>query len=92
MITLVLTAAASAADAGIHKKVLETVFYDPRIYGLEATSLIISNGVMKDITKIAKLPEKFNLMIKDASKVIENEPKEEKCGSLSMLLNTLNAS
>ena len=47
---------------------------------------------MKDITKIAKFPEKFNLMIKDASKVIENEPKEEKYGSLSMLLNTLNAS
>ena len=44
LIPLGLTAAASAADAGIHKKIL----------GSGTTTLIISNDEMKDIIRIVK--------------------------------------
>ena len=46
LIPLVLTAAASAADTGIHKKILGS--------GHNNTTLIISNGEMDDILKIVK--------------------------------------
>ena len=44
LIPLGLTAAASAADAGIHKKIL----------GSGTTTLIISNDEMKDIIRMVK--------------------------------------
>ena len=44
MIPLGLTAAASATDGTIQKK----------IYGLGTTALIVSNGEMEDIMKIVK--------------------------------------
>ena len=45
-----LTAAAvSAADAGIHKKILSlSRFYDPRPIGLRMSTLIVSNEGMED--------------------------------------------
>ena len=46
LIPLGLTAAASAADTGIHKKILGS--------GHNNTTLIISNGEMDDILKIVK--------------------------------------
>ena len=46
LIPLGLTAAASAADAGIHKKILGS--------GHNNTTLIISNDEMDDILKIGK--------------------------------------
>ena len=51
LIPLGLTAAASAADAGIHKKIL----------GSGTTTLIISNDEMKDIIKIVKCLEDSGL-------------------------------
>ena len=73
-----LTAAASAADAGIHKNVL----------GPERT-LIISNEEMNNIIKIVQTLEDSNILLKGVTKTIENETKEQKAGFLSMLLGTL---
>ena len=82
LIPLRLTAAASAADAGIHKK----------ISGSGTTTLIISNDEMKDIIETVKSLEDSILLLKGVSKTIQNEAKEQKEGFLSMLLGTLDAS
>ena len=82
LIPLGLTAAASAADAGIHKKIL----------GSGNTTLIISNEEMNDIMKIVQALEDSNVLLKGVTKTIENETKEQKGGLLSMLLVTLGAS
>ena len=82
LIPLGLTAAASAADAGIHKKIL----------GSGTTTLIISNDEMKDIIRIVKSLEDSGLLLKGVSETIQNEAKEQKGGFLSMLLGTLGAS
>ena len=82
LIPLGLTAAASAADAGIHKKIL--------ISG--NTTLIISNEEMNDIMKIVQALEDSNILLKGVTKTIENEAKEQKGGFLSILLGTRGAS
>ena len=82
LIPLGLAAAASAADAGIHKKIL----------GSGTTTLIISNEEMNDIMKIVQALEDSNILLKGVTKAIQNEVKEQKGGFLSMLLGTLGAS
>ena len=82
LIPLVLTAAASAADAGIHKKIL----------GSGNTTLIISNEEMDDVIKIAQAPEDSNILLKGVTETVKNETKEQKGGFLSMFLGTLGAS
>ena len=82
LIPLGLTAAASAADAGIRKKIL----------GSGTTTLIISNEEMNDIKKIVQALEDSNILLKGVTKTIENETKEEKGGFLSMLPGTLGVS
>ena len=72
-----LTAAVSAADAGIHKKIL----------GSGTTTLIISNEEMNDIMKIVQALEDSNILLKGVTKTIKNETKEQKGGFLSMLLD-----
>ena len=84
LIPLGLTEAASAADAGIHKKVLGL--------GNNNTILIISNDEMKDIIKIVKSLEDSGLLLKGVTETVQNEVKEQKGGFLSMLLGTLGAS
>ena len=84
LIPLGLTAAASAADAGIHKKILGS--------GNNTTTLIISNDEMKDIIEIVKSLEDSGLLLEGVSETIQNEAKEQKGGFLSMLLGTLGAS
>ena len=79
LIPLGLPAAASAADAGIHKKML----------GSGTTRLITSNN---DIIKIVKSIEDSGLLLKVVSETIKNKPKEQKRGFLSMVLGTLRAS
>ena len=77
MILLGLTAAttaASAPDAGVHEKIL----------GLGTTTLIISNEEMEDIMKVVKFLENSGLSVKDVSKAIQNEAKEQKGGFLGM--------
>ena len=53
LIPLGLTAAASAADAGIHKKILRS----GRSSALKTTTLIISNDEMKDTIEIVRSRE-----------------------------------
>ena len=77
-----ITAAASAIDAGIQKK----------IHGSGTTTLIISNEEMNDIIKIIQALEDSNILLKGVTKTIKNETKEQKGGFLSMLLGTLGAS
>ena len=80
-----LTALASAAEAGIHKKILGSG-------NNNNTILIISNDEMKDIIKIVKSLEDSGLLFKGVSETIQNEAKEQKRGFLNMLLGTLGAS
>ena len=84
LIPLGLTAAASAADAGIHKKILGS--------GHNNTTLIISNDEMGDILKIFKSLEGSGVLLKGVSETIQREAKEQIGGFLSMLLGTLGAS
>ena len=84
LIPLGLTAAASAADAGIHKKILGS--------GHNYTTLIISNDEMDDILKIVKSLEDSGVLLKGVSETIQHEAKEQRGGFLSMLLGTLGAS
>ena len=84
LIPLGLTGAASAADAGIHKKILGSDHNN--------TTLIISNDEMDDIFKIVKSLENSGLLLKGVSETIQHEAKEQRGGFLSMLLVTLGAS
>ena len=84
LIPLGLTAAAAAADAGIHKKILGS--------GHNNTTLIISNDEMDGILKIFKSLENSGVLLKGVSETIQNEAKEQREGFLSMLLGTLGAS
>ena len=86
LIPLGLTATASAADAGIHKKFLGSGSDNNN------TILIISNDEMDDIFKIVKSLEDSGVLLKGVSETIQNEAKEQRAGFLSMLLGTLGAS
>ena len=68
VIPLGLTAAASAADAGIHKKIL----------GSGNTTSIISNEELNGIMKIIQALEDSNILLKGVTKIIKNETKEQK--------------
>ena len=72
-----LNAAASTADAGIHKK----------MSGSGTTTLITSNNEMED-TMIKSL-ENSSLLLKEVSETIYNEVKEQKGEFLSTLLGIL---
>ena len=78
LIPLGFTAAASATDAAIQKK----------IYGSGMTTIIISNKEMKEIMKIIKSLEESALLIKGVRETIKNEAKEQKGRFLGMLLGT----
>ena len=83
LIPLGLTAAESAADAGIHKKVLRSG---------HNTTLIISNDEMDNILKIIKSLEDSGSLLEGVSETIKNEAKEQKVGFLSILSGTFGAS
>ena len=68
LIPLGLTAAASVADAGIHKKILGS--------GYNIKTLIISNDEMEDIITIVTFLEDSGLLLKGVSEIIQNEAKE----------------
>ena len=82
LIPLGLTAAASAADAKIHKKIL----------GSGNTTIIISNKDMEDLIKIVKSLENSGLLLNGVTESAKNEIKEQKGGFFSMSLGTLGAS
>ena len=63
-----ITAAASAIDAGIQKK----------IHGSGTTTLIISNEEMNDIMKIVQPLEDSNILLKGVTKTIKMKQKNKK--------------
>ena len=81
MAPLGLTAAMSAIDGSIQKK----------IHG-SGVKLIIEQEDMNDIMKIIEALENSDILLKGVSKTIDNETKEQRGGFLSMLLGTLGAS
>ena len=78
-----LTAAASATDAAINKKILGSGNH---------TTFIISNNDMQDLLKIVKSLEDSGILFNGITETVKNEIKEQKGGFLSMLLGTLGAS
>ena len=68
-----LTAAASATDAAINKKILGS--------GNDAT-LIISNDDTQDLLKIVKLLEDSGILLDGIAETVKNEVKEQKGGFL----------
>ena len=75
-IPLGLTAATSAADAGIQKK----------LFGSGTTTLVILNEEMNDIMKIVQALEDLNILLKGVTEAIKNETKEQKGDFLSATL------
>ena len=78
-----LTAAASATDAAINKKILGSGNH---------TTLIISNNEMQDLLKIVKSLDNSGILLNGITEAVKNEFKEQKGGFLSLLLGTLGAS
>ena len=78
-----LTAAASATDAAINKKIIGS--------GNNIT-LIISNDDMQDSLKIVKSIEDNGILLNGITETVKNEVKEQKDGFISMLLGSLGAS
>ena len=76
-----LTAATSATDGSIQKK----------IHGC-GVKLIIEHEDMNDIMKIIESLENSGILLKGVTKTIENETKEQRGGFLGMLWGTLGAS
>ena len=87
LVPLGLTAAVSAADIGIHKKIL-----GPGKASNNNRILIISNDEIDDILKIVKSLEDSGVLLKCVTETIQNEAKEQRGGFLGMLLVTLGAS
>ena len=78
LIPLGLTAAASAADAGIYKKNLRIWSCHSSSSALHNTTLIIPNDKMKDLIEIVKSLQDSGLLLKGISETIQNEVKEQK--------------
>ena len=81
LVLLGLTAASSAIDADVQKK----------IYGSGTATLKISNKEMNYIMKIVPVLEDSNILLKSVTKTIKNETREQKEGFLCMLLGTIGA-
>ena len=71
----------SAIDGSIQKKINGS-----------GVKLIIQQEDMNDIMKIIEALENSGILLKEVSKTIQNETKEQRRGFLSMLLGTLGAS
>ena len=92
LIPLGLTTAASAADPGIHKKVLGSGHHSSDSASHNNTLLIISNDEMKDIIEIVKSLEDSSLLPEGVSETVQNKARKQRGGFCSMLLGTLGAS
>ena len=82
LISLRFTAAASATDAPIDKK----------IAGSGMTALIVSNEELNNMMKIVTYFEESSLLIKDISETIKKEVKDQKNRYPGILIGTLGAS
>ena len=79
LIPLGLTATASVADAGIHKKILGSG------HNGNTVTLIISNNEIEDLIKIVKSLEDSGLLLKGVTETVQNEVKEQKVGFISVI-------
>ena len=61
------------------------------MHGSGTTTLIISNEEMNNIMKTVRALENSNILLKEFTKTIKGQTKEQKGGFLSMLLGTLEA-
>ena len=77
-----ITAAASAIDAGIQKK----------IHGSGTTNLINFNKEINDIMKIVQALEDSNILLQGVTKTIKNETKEQKGRILKRVVGYFRAS
>ena len=77
-----ITAAALAIDARIQEK----------IHGSGTTTLIMSIEEMNDIIEIVQALKDSNILLKEVTKTIKNETKEQKGIFLGVLLGTVGAS
>ena len=78
-----ITAASSATDAAINKKIIGSGNH---------IALIICDEYMQDILKIVKSLEDSGILLDGITETVKNEVKEKKGVFLSMLLGTLGAS
>ena len=97
LIPLGITAAASATDAAIHKKIFRSgcprmLSSHPSDLASRMAMLIISNDEVNDIMKIVQSLERSGSLIKEVSKTVKNETKGQKRRFLSMFLGRLDAS
>ena len=76
LVLLGITAAASAIDAGIQKKIHGSG--RPLSHAPRTKTLIISNKEINDIMKIIQALEDSNILLKGVTKTIKNETKEQK--------------
>ena len=91
LIPLGLTAAASAADAGIHKKILGSGHNRPSSSASRNNTtikLIISHNEIDGIIKKVKSLECSGVLLKGVTETVQTEVKEQKGGFLSILLGT----
>ena len=90
LIVLVSTAAASATDTAIQKKICGSGMTTLIISIKEMKiTLIILIEEMKHIMKIVRSLKESGLLIKNISETIENEAKEQKGRFLSVMLSIL---
>ena len=78
-----LTAATSATDAAINKKILGSGNH---------TTLIISNDDMQNFLRMVKSLEDSGILLDGITETVKSEVKEQKGGFLSMLLGILASS
>ena len=71
-----LTATASTADAGIHKKISGSGRHSSSALH-NTTTLIIKNKDMEDLIKIVKSLEDSGLLLKGVTESVQNEVKEQ---------------
>ena len=74
-----ITAAASAIDGGIQKK----------IHGFRKITLTILNEEMNDKVKIVPALEDSNILLKEVTKAVKNETREQRGGFPGTLVATL---
>ena len=90
LIPLGWTAVASAADVGIHRKIIGPE--NSHSSSASNTTIIISNNEIEDMIKIVKSLEVYCLLLNGVTETVQNEVKEQKGGFLSILLGTSGAS
>ena len=90
LVPLQITAAASALDARIQKKIHDSGCPPSTMkVGSGTTTLIISNKEINEIIKMVQVLDDSNILLKGVTETIKNENKEQRGGLLGTLVGTL---